>query len=102
MTSTPTAERLLNHLHRGGVWAHYWTPNTGEYWTDDNGNQHESRESLWFQTDKVRPIPFAWVANRNVYFCVHPQVQIPEEYYSDTGKRKPDKVIEEAEILAEL
>ena len=100
MTSTPTAERLLNHLHRGGVWAHYWTPNTGEYWTDDNGNQHESRESLWFQTDKVRPIPFAWVANRNVYFCVHPQVQIPEEYYSDTGKRKPDNRVKARNELA--
>lgn len=64
---------LFDHLHRGGAWAHYWTPNTGEFYADKyTGEQTERKISFWFPTEKRPPIPASW-ADRNVYFCVHPQ-----------------------------
>jgi len=54
--------QLLDHLHRGGQWAHLW--------------RAEGKESLWWPAGKTPAIPMAW-ANCNVYFSVHPTSQIP-------------------------
>jgi hypothetical protein len=65
-TQTDT-ERLFDHLHRGGEYAHLWT---------DAGHQ-----SYWFGVQRganlvVRTIPRQWLRH-NVYFTVHPLSQIP-------------------------
>lgn len=70
--NTDTMEELFNHLHRGGEWAHYWTPNSGQYYTDKNKEQVERKISCWFPTQNRPPVPASW-EDRNVYFCVHPQ-----------------------------
>lgn len=46
-------------LHRGGGFAYYWTPDTGEYYTDKRtGKQAQSKWSLWFPADAdVLPLP---------------------------------------------
>ncbi|MBW7885538.1 MAG: hypothetical protein H3C34_23495 [Caldilineaceae bacterium] len=66
-------ERLLTHLHRGGVYAHLWT---------DAG-----RRSYWFRVDRRgrrRRVPRRWLA-LNVYFTIHPLSEIPPE--SGSGRR---------------
>jgi hypothetical protein len=65
-TQTDT-ERLFDHLHRGGEYAHLWT---------DAGHQ-----SYWFGVNRnanraARTIPRQWLRH-NVYFTVHPLSQIP-------------------------
>lgn len=69
------SERLLAHLHRGGVYAHLWT---------DAGNR-----SHWFRVDapaRSRRVPKGWLRH-NVYFTVHPLSQIPPHNASGN----PDK-----------
>lgn len=70
------SERLLAHLHRGGLYAHLWT---------DAGNQ-----SYWFAVNappRSRRIPKGWLQH-NVYFTVHPLTQIPPHNTSgNTDKR---------------
>lgn len=80
--------KLLDFLHRGGAFAHYWTPNTGEFYTDSDGERVESKHSIWFPTGKRPPVPAGW-ANRNVYFCVHPCVSIPDK--NKSGKQIDQK-----------
>ena len=59
--------RLLQQLHRGGVYAHLWT---------DAGNR-----SHWFRVDRLarpqeRRLPDRWI-QANVYFSVHPLARVP-------------------------
>lgn len=67
-TCTPTdTERLFDHLHHGGEYAHLWT---------DAGHQ-----SYWFGVSRdtnraARTVPRQWLRH-NVYFTVHPLSQIP-------------------------
>jgi putative DNA primase/helicase len=77
VTMSKDADRLLDHLHRGGNWAHYWTPNTGDFYIDKRGERQEGKHSLWFPVDSRPPVPAGW-AERNVYFNVYPQTQIPD------------------------
>lgn len=70
--------QLLDHLHRGGAFAHYWTPNTGDYYTNKDGEQIERKHSLWFPVKKRPSIPAGWT-ERNVYFSVHPCTSIPQQ-----------------------
>lgn len=53
---------LLDHLHRGGAYAHWW---------HDIG-----KESAWFSTAKRTHPPLKWKGN--IYFSVHPCTQIPD------------------------
>lgn len=75
--------KLLDYLHRGGTVAHYWTPNTGEFYTNAKGEQVESKHSLWFPAGNRPPVPAGWL-ERNVYFCVHPCASAPDK--TKTGK----------------
>jgi hypothetical protein len=75
-TSTNT-QRLFEHLHRGGDYAHLWT---------DAGHQ-----SYWFAVGNdadrtARRVPRHWLRH-NVYFTVHPLSQIPPQ--NTAGNRDP-------------
>lgn len=74
---------LLDYLHRGGVVAHYWTPNTEDYYTTDEGEQIERKHSIWFPVEKRPAVPAGWMT-RNVYFCVHPCASVPDKTKSGT------------------
>jgi len=67
---------FLNHLHRGGVKAHYWYKN------------HSSRQTVWFDAGS----PTHPTSNpTNVYFGVNPVGQIPPTD-SKGNARKPYQV----------
>ncbi len=68
--------KLLDLLHRGGAYAHYNTPDSGEWYTDDKGEKYQARLSLWWPTERRLPVPASW-ANRSVHFSIHPSTQIP-------------------------
>ena len=64
-----TAE-FLAHLHRGGLWAYYWTPDGEEYIKDGKTERH--KESIWYSTKRGQRLPAHWADRRNCYFGVHP------------------------------
>ena len=68
--------RLLNHLHRGGAWAYWWTPD-GETFTGKDGKEYRAKVSLWYPVGRRCAIPAGW-ADKNVYWAVHPCTRIPE------------------------
>lgn len=75
--------KLLDHLHRGGQFAHWWTPDSGKFYTDrKTGEQKQSKFSAWFPVGRRSAIPAAW-RDKNVYFCVHPQSAIPQKARDD-------------------
>lgn len=61
----PRFHELTNHLHRGGAFAHYWTPDA----TDEHGNR--TKISHWFDAGSETPVKAAW-HTLNTYFSVHP------------------------------
>lgn len=69
------ARQLLDHLHRGGAWAYYWTPD-GEPFTGKDGKEHRAKVSVWYPVGRRCAIPAAW-ADKNVYWAVHPCTAIP-------------------------
>lgn len=74
---------LLDHLHRGGQFAHWWTPDSGKFYTDKKtGEQKQAKFSAWFPVGRRSVIPAAW-RDKNVYFCVHPQSAIPQKSRDD-------------------
>ena len=74
---------LLDHLHRGGQFAHWWTPDSGKFYTDKKtGEQKQAKFSSWFPAGRRSAIPAAW-RDKNVYFCVHPQSAIPQKSRDD-------------------
>lgn len=80
--------QLLDHLHRGGTIAHYWTPNTGEFYIHNRtGEQIENSWSIWFDVDNRKSVPDAWI-NKNVYFSVNPSSQSPDTYKSGAPVRQ--------------
>lgn len=68
-------KHLINHLHRGGAWAHLWT----DY----------KLQSHWFRVDEPesRTIPKGWLEH-NVYFTVNPLSEIPPKNASGNTKRE--------------
>lgn len=75
--------KLLDHLHRGGQFAHWWTPDSGKFYTDKKtGEQKQAKFSAWFPVGRRSAIPAAW-RDKNVYFCVHPQSAIPQKERDD-------------------
>lgn len=76
------ARMLLADLWRGGAWGSWWTPD-GEIYTLKNGATRQVKESIWFPTSRPAPIPRHWIAERNVYFGVHPTAQ-PRHRYERT------------------
>ena len=80
MSNQDLTDQFLDHLHRGGEWAHYWTPDTGEFYTDKRtGEQKQKSWSQWFEVGKRPPVHSAWI-NKNVYFPVNPVSAIPTTY----------------------
>ena len=61
---------FLAHLHRGGLWAYYWTPDGEEYIKDGKTERH--KESIWYSTKRGQRLPAHWADRRNCYFGVHP------------------------------
>lgn len=70
------ATTLLSYLWRGGQFAHFWTPNTGDFVQEKNGKLREIPRSLWFELSKPRQVPDDW-AEKSVHFSLHPSTQIP-------------------------
>lgn len=74
---------LLDYLHRGGQFAHWWTPDSGKFYTDKKtGEQKQAKFSVWFPVGQRSAVPVAW-RDKNVYFCVHPQTSIPQKVRPD-------------------
>lgn len=91
--------RLLNHLHRGGAWAYWWTPD-GETFTGKDGQQHRAKVSLWYPVGRRCAIPAGW-ADRNVYWAVHPCTAIPPT--NALGQeRKPHQVRSQLPYIAAI
>lgn len=83
---------LLDYLHRGGTVAHYWTPDSGEIYTDQRtGEQKQRRISLWFPVANRPMVPAAWQA-KNVFFNIHPQIAVPEKL-NKKGNSIPERYI---------
>jgi hypothetical protein len=61
----PRFYNLTAHLHRGGEFGHYWTPDA----TDENGNS--AKVSHWFPVGDETPVKASW-EELNSYFSVHP------------------------------
>lgn len=61
---------FLNHLHRGGVYAYYWTVDQAEKYTDKNGNERECKSTYWFKSGKPTRLPRK--ETLHVYFGVNP------------------------------
>lgn len=75
--------KLFGFLHRGGAFAHWWTPDSGKFFTNKKtGAQEQAKFSLWFPVDRPLPVPAAW-REKNIYFCVHPQSSIPQRLRAD-------------------
>lgn len=83
------AMHLLDHLHRGGAWAYWWTPD-GETFTGRDGKSYGAKVSQWYPVGRRCSPPAAW-ADRNVYWAVHPCTQIPETN-AQGQPRKPHQV----------
>lgn len=74
---------MLDILHRGGQFAHWWTPDSGKFFTSKKtGEETQAKYSSWFPTDRRLDVPAAW-RDKNVYFCVHPQTGIPQKVRQD-------------------
>jgi hypothetical protein len=76
--SKTNTERLFEHLHRGGQYAHLWTD--------------ASHQSYWFAVNQgsngaARRVPRQWLRH-NVYFSVHPLSQIPPQNSSGNRERR--------------
>lgn len=80
---------LLNHLHRGGAWGYWWTPD-GRQFIGDDGQEHRAKLSQWYPIGRRCAPPAAW-ADKNVYWCVHPCTGIPPTN-SRGQERKPHQV----------
>lgn len=78
--------QLLDLLHRGGAYAHYFTPDSGEFFKGEDGQEYQARIALWWPTERRLPVPASW-ANRSVHFSIHPSAQIPPT----NGKGKATK-----------
>ena len=59
-----TFERMATHLHRGGAWRHFWTPNGG-----DEGDRNRS---FWVPAGAPFALPQGWQRGKNCYFTVNP------------------------------
>ena len=59
---TATFGRILDHLHRGGKYAHWW--------------RGDSKSSAWFEVGSRTDCP-RWTGN--IYFSVHPCTSIPDD-----------------------
>lgn len=80
---TSQTSKLFDILHRGGQFAHWWTPDSGKFYINKKtGEQEQAKFSSWFPVDRRLDIPVAWRA-KNVYFCVHPQTGIPQKVRPD-------------------
>ena len=90
---------LLKHLHRGGAWGYWWTPD-GETFTGDDGLEHRAKVSIWYPIGKRCAIPEAW-AERNVYWGVHPCAAIPPTN-SRGQQRKPHQVRAQLPYIAAI
>ena len=66
----PSFEELRQRLHRGGQWAYYWTPDTGDFYTTESGSQAEAGHSHWFPAQSTARWPQRWAGN--IFFSVHP------------------------------
>lgn len=87
-----THDQLVNRLHRGGQFAHWWTPDSGKFFTDKvTGEQRQAKFSIWYPVDRRSAIPATW-QDKNVYFCVHPQTSIPQKVRGD-GRGTDQKFI---------
>ena len=81
--STSQTSRLLDILHRGGQFAHWWTPDSGKFYINKKtGEQEQAKFSSWFPVNRRLSIPASW-QSKNVYFCVHPQTGIPQKVRPD-------------------
>lgn len=70
-------------LHRGGGYAYYWTPDTGEYYTDKRtGKQVQSKWSLWFPVDADVLPPKHWPGN--TFYGVHPTTEARQKWQRST------------------
>jgi DNA-binding CsgD family transcriptional regulator len=61
MTQHDQTRAFLAHLHRGGLYAYWWTS--------------EGRQSAWWEVGHPAPL---FTGRRNVYFGIHPTDAIPE------------------------
>ena len=60
LRTDPQVYKLLEHLHRGGVWGYWWV--------------NPGRTSVWWPVGDPQPLPGG---QHNVYFGVHPVTAIP-------------------------
>jgi hypothetical protein len=91
--------RLLSHLHRGGAWGYWWTPD-GETFTGKDGLEHRAKVSRWYPIGERCGIPAAW-ADKNVYWGVHPCTAIPPTN-SRGEERKPHQVRAQIPYIAAI
>ena len=90
---------LLDHLHRGGAWAYWWTPDGPER-TNQNGETWRAKISQWYPTGRRCALPMVW-ADKNVYWAVHPCTAIPPT--NAIGQpRKPHQVRAQLPYIAAI
>lgn len=72
-----TFERMAAHLHRGGAWRHFWTPN--------GGDEGDRRISFWIPAGAPFTLPESWRRAKNCYFTVNPTTTQGKEHEASTN-----------------
>lgn len=95
--------RLATVLHRGcpdgQQWfGLIWTPNSGEFYTTEQGEQIELKISHWVPTKRPLFVPAGWHSGKNLYFGVNPSSERTKRTKSSTN----DKIAASNSFLAEF
>lgn len=68
---------LLAHLHRGGSFYFYWTPN--------GGHTGDKKRSMWFSVTGGIAAPASWLLSKHVYFGVNPSTTQRDYFQASTN-----------------
>ena len=79
-------ERLLGHLHRGGAWGYYQSYHISKTYTDKNGTEQRSKNSLWWPVGAAPTLAklSQVIPQNDVYFGVHPGTVKRKNYERST------------------
>jgi hypothetical protein len=67
---TPETIAFLNHLHRGGQYAYWWTIDEADTYRDRNGLWQKRKRTHWFTAGQPTNLP--QVSSQHIYFGVYP------------------------------
>ncbi len=79
-------ERLLAHLHRGGAWGYFQAYHTSKTYTDKNGEEQRSKNSLWWPVGAAPTLAklSQVIPQNDVYFGVNPSTVKRKNYERST------------------